>query len=287
MILSSHGIIGSQIVQFSGLLDTYTGAAAAYSLRLLRAAYTGYAIKVRRASDNTEQDIGFSNNELDTTTIASFCSGTNGFVTTWYDQSGNGNNATQTTAASQPKIYDSSTGVITENGKAAVQFDGSNDWMATSTAYPTQSYLSNFYLASSTGSDNRVLDTRGTGGVVKGWHSKFSNSGSDITIIDNGVSRLQTSSLTRSGQKLISVLAFGGSGSYINEYANGSLEQNLSDGTTRDFNSGNNLYIATNANGQSTQFFGGNMQEIVLYTSNQSSNRTGIETNINDFYSIY
>jgi hypothetical protein len=31
----------------------------------------------------------------------------------------------------------------------------------------------------------------------------------------------------------------------------------------------------------------GNLQEIVLYSSNQSSNRTGIETNINDFYSIY
>jgi hypothetical protein len=37
------------------LLDTYSGAAAAYSLRLLRSAYTGDAIRVRRASDNTER----------------------------------------------------------------------------------------------------------------------------------------------------------------------------------------------------------------------------------------
>ena len=29
------------------------------------------------------------------------------------------------------------------------------------------------------------------------------------------------------------------------------------------------------------------ISEIVLYLSDQSSNRTGIETNINDFYSIY
>jgi len=31
----------------------------------------------------------------------------------------------------------------------------------------------------------------------------------------------------------------------------------------------------------------GNIQEVIFYPSDQSSNRTGIETNINDFYSIY
>jgi hypothetical protein len=32
--------------------------------------------------------------------------GNDGHVSTWYDQSGNGNNATQATPASQPKIVD-------------------------------------------------------------------------------------------------------------------------------------------------------------------------------------
>jgi hypothetical protein len=101
--------IGSTEVwsSFTGLLDTYTGAAAAYSLRLLRSAYTGDAIRVRRASDNTEQDIGFVSNELDISALTTFCSGTNGFVKTWYDQSGNGYDATQTTDASQPQIVSS------------------------------------------------------------------------------------------------------------------------------------------------------------------------------------
>ena len=50
------------------LLDIYTGAAAAYSVRKLRNAYTGSAIRVRRSSDNTEQDIGFTAlGELNTT----------------------------------------------------------------------------------------------------------------------------------------------------------------------------------------------------------------------------
>ncbi len=59
MILSTHGIVGSQIQSFVGLLDDYPSAAAAYSVRKLRSAYTGSAIRVRRASDNAEQNIGF------------------------------------------------------------------------------------------------------------------------------------------------------------------------------------------------------------------------------------
>jgi hypothetical protein len=112
------------------LLDTYSGAAAAYSLRLLRTAYTGSAIRVRRASDNTEQDIGFVSNELDTSALTTFCSGTDGFVETWYDQSGNGYDATQGTAANQPQIV-SSGSVLTENGKPCVNFTGTNKRMQT------------------------------------------------------------------------------------------------------------------------------------------------------------
>jgi hypothetical protein len=59
------------------LLDTYSGAAAAYSLRKLKSDYAGSAIRVRRTSDNTEQDIGFVNNQLDTSSLQSFVGGTN------------------------------------------------------------------------------------------------------------------------------------------------------------------------------------------------------------------
>ena len=128
------GLIGSlNISQL--LLDLYPNAAAAYSVRKLRTAYTGNAIRVRRSSDNAESDIGFSGDNIDTATLTSFCSGTNGFVTTWYDQSGNGRNATQTTAGNQPQIV-SSGSVILENGKPALQFDGSNDGFALSIPSP-------------------------------------------------------------------------------------------------------------------------------------------------------
>jgi hypothetical protein len=88
------------------LLDLYPGATRAYSVRKLRNAYTGFAMRIRRSGDNAETNIGFINGNLDTAAILAFISGgTNaGFVTTWYDQSGNGSNATQTVALQQLRI---------------------------------------------------------------------------------------------------------------------------------------------------------------------------------------
>jgi hypothetical protein len=102
------------------LLDTYSGAAAAYSLRLLRTAYSGNCIRVRRSSDNAEQDFGFVSNDLDTASLLTFCGVGNGFVTIWYDQSGNVNNANQTVALSQPQIVASGVVNTLISGKPCV-----------------------------------------------------------------------------------------------------------------------------------------------------------------------
>ena len=85
------------------LLDSYSGAIAAYSLRKLKVSYSGYAIRVRRSSDNTEQNIGFNaSNDLDTTALTAFVGSGSGFITTWYDQSGNGVNVFSAVNPSSP-----------------------------------------------------------------------------------------------------------------------------------------------------------------------------------------
>ena len=117
------------------LLDLYPNAAAAYSLRKLRAAYSGSAVWVRKevSSVSSETDIGFlADGSLDTVSLLAFASDADSgdvFVVRWYDQSTNGNNATQGTAAAQPQIV-SSGAVITEgtSAKPAVDFDGVNDY---------------------------------------------------------------------------------------------------------------------------------------------------------------
>ena len=69
---------------FVGVLDTYSGAAAAVSLRRLTASYSGPAITVRSAGGGTPKDIGFdANGDLDTAALLSHCEGNSGFVTDW------------------------------------------------------------------------------------------------------------------------------------------------------------------------------------------------------------
>jgi trimeric autotransporter adhesin len=112
--------------------------AAAYSLRRLYASYTGAAIRVRRSSDNAERDIGFIGEHLDVFALLVFVGNGSGFVTTWYDQSGNGRHATQSTAANQPKIVASGV-VITEGGRPAISFDGLTQFInLPSSGAPTQ-----------------------------------------------------------------------------------------------------------------------------------------------------
>lgn len=108
-----------------------SSAAAAFSLRKLSCSYVGNAITVRRSSDNTTSNIGFTTNgDLDTTALKTFVGASNGFVTTWFDQSGNGRDATQTTAANQPRIINA--GVIEkQNGVPALRFLGLSSGLAT------------------------------------------------------------------------------------------------------------------------------------------------------------
>ena len=123
----------------SYLLDTYGGAAAAYSLRKLSSTYSGSAIRVRRSSDNTETNIGFDGNgNLDESALTTFVGAGNGFVTTWFDQSGNGNNETQTTAIRQPRIVNSGT-IDKMNSLPTIYFNQTN-------------FTSNNFLSSATGS---------------------------------------------------------------------------------------------------------------------------------------
>ena len=94
------------------LIDTYPGAVFAYSFRKLKSDYSGAALRLRRASDNTELDIGFDNDgNFDIASATSFLTATSGFITTWYDQSGNGNHVSQGTEIDQP-YYDATGGPL-------------------------------------------------------------------------------------------------------------------------------------------------------------------------------
>jgi len=98
--------------------DSMVGA---YSVnRRLNPNYTGSAIKVRNSS-GVELDIGFSGDDIDESALQTHIGSGDATVSVIYDQSGNGNDAVQPTAANQPEI--ASAGVIhKQNNKIVVHF---------------------------------------------------------------------------------------------------------------------------------------------------------------------
>lgn len=85
---------------------------AAFSVRYIVPGYVGPVFQVRNTSTGALADFypnaqpsGYiSHNLADGTSFIAWSGGTAGTIQTWYDQSGNGNDATQTTAANQPAL---------------------------------------------------------------------------------------------------------------------------------------------------------------------------------------
>jgi hypothetical protein len=272
MIVASHGLIASQITQFVGLLDLYPSAAAAYSLRKLRTAYTGSAIRVRR-TNNDEMDIGFtSTGALDTAALLAF-TGTgalnNGFVTTWYDQSGNGRDATQATAINQPQIVSAGT-VITLNSKPSIQSTTLNVLRASNISY-NECFISVVF--------NRTGNSGGTDTLYAFDNSPYNqlfSASSNWSYFAN--TTYNTTIPLSTSQKLITQID---NGSDTLFYDNNTLDSTFAV-------SGNISNQTLNLLAYQTTYGSfGNMQEFILYSNGQSTNRTGINTNINSFYSIY
>jgi hypothetical protein len=90
--------------EMAPLDEVPTNAKLAVGMRRLKTAYTGAALRLRRSTDNQEQDFGFVGNNLDVTAISTWLNGASGYCTKLYDQSGNGGDVTQPTAAAQPLL---------------------------------------------------------------------------------------------------------------------------------------------------------------------------------------
>jgi hypothetical protein len=272
---------GGGVAPFVGLLDSYPGAAAAYSVRLLKSDYTGNAIRVRRSSDNAEQNIGFDGSgNLDTTALTSFCSGTNGFVTTWYDQSGNGVNVTQGTATQQPQIV-SGGSVLLVNGKPAIFSNGTNSSRQClfNTTQPNLNVpVSDFYAYKV----NTILSVAyqayydgGNAQTSRGFFGYQQINGFDI-IYDSNIVNAYPNTLNQT----LATLIRNGASSQI--YKNNTL--------TASGNSGVYTPLIGLVFGEDYSLVGAQSnvyhQEFIRY-SGVSSNISAINTNINSYYGIY
>jgi hypothetical protein len=274
------------------LLSEYGGAAAAYSLRVLSASTTN-VVKVRRSGDDAELD--FTANEVSGGTLEAWVvagGGTkDGFVVTWYDQSGNANNATQATAANQPKIV-SAGSLVTDNGKAAIDFDGTGDYLEASSSSLASVFNSTFLLCLVSSPTN--IDPLSNSGNNKRIIHSFTSSSNTLQLVINESSEDRVDSgagiVSASNgvffklQQTLFVAEMQADKVYIDGIDSGT-------GTTAAGNPspiGTGTRIGADKAGSAVNGeYVGSIQEVIVYASDQSANRTGIEGNINDYYNIY
>jgi len=146
--------LSGNVLDNTGLTATSIPASA-YSLRKLSSTYTGNVITVRRSSDNATQNIGFTaGGDLDTTALKTFVASGNGFVTAWFDQSGNARDLAQATTSMQPAIVSSGT-IYRKNGKPTIFHDATDDGLGFGgSVYLTSLPISVNLVAGSNGNNN-------------------------------------------------------------------------------------------------------------------------------------
>jgi hypothetical protein len=264
-ITSIESNIGDYFTQNTPLLDTYSGAAAAYSLRLLDSTYTGSAVEVYNGSSYA--DIGFNVfGELDTVALAAHCGSNDGFVSVWYDQSGNSNDATQTTTANMPKIYDgATTSVLTQNGKPIIDRVATYQFLRT----PLTSLGSSVSVSMVT----NTYPYRGTAfnGAGTGYYALYAFPGSTGSASNNA----GTPSYFVNGSSASIATADDVATTYNGLHAISSI-----------FSLDLSTWTAFSIGTGSTYRGMYDSQEFIIWDSDQSGNRAGIEANQSTFYGI-
>jgi len=156
----------------------------AYSINKILPTYVGSALRVRRSSDNAEQDIGFSGTALDTASLASFVGLDSAYVTRMYDQSGIGGDVVQVTAAKQPRLI--SAGVY----DGFVRFDGAAHGFQSANSSGTPTGITVFLKGQlrSTGTGTQVYLELSPDGVVNAGLLAYLNVGNLRTQLYSGPS---------------------------------------------------------------------------------------------------
>ena len=202
-----------------------------------------------------------------------------GFVSTWYDQSGNANNATQATTTSQPKIV--SAGTLVAGG---LDFDGVDDRLITGSFSLTQAFTS-FSVTSTDVSSTSA----GIWGIADSESSPFEATSfyrSDDGFAINSGETLTTASTQTydTGRDYLKTSFFDSASSSIR--VDGVTKVTATAGTS---NPSGLLMLGQfmSSSGTTAVRLNGKIQEIIIYDSDQTANSVAIEANINDFYTIY
>lgn len=293
-LVAPFGFYGQASSAF--LLDDYPGAEFAFSTRLLSSTYTGDCMRVRRSSDGNLLDVGFVDGYLDVDAIETFRgASTDVKINEWYDQSGNAmilSNAAQDT---MPFIYFGGA-YQTSLGKYAAQFHNAafDKYLTNSNYDPNMLDDSSWFIVNTpqtapSAQDGCMFQAQefdaGTGfwrvdamGFRDGgYFTRLTQDNANNTL--NGFDTIQTD-----GNIISNIIDTSGA-SNVFKY-NNSVKTDANNGRS---NTGQGARLTVGRSGNiatgTSAFF--SLNEIIYYNSDQTSNESGIVTNINDFYSAF
>jgi hypothetical protein len=269
------------------------------SLRNVDPNYTGSVVEVRRSSDDAEES--FTAAEVANSTLLNWVGtgGTdNGHVKTWYDQSGDGNHATQATAGSQPKIVDGGVLVTDRDGKVALNGKGAklnlpNDAPMLSADGTYSLFAVVDFDDQRNGNDvfNNILrfDSKTNGGASSTRKPLTYLGQSDGKLASTGPSYNQgsvncTLADTLSVQLLTNIANPAFSTANHTLYADGALvsSSNTATSVNTETRLGAGTHIFDDQETTVTHF----LSEVIYYPSDQLGNRLAIEANIANAYGI-
>ena len=283
------------------IIDEFLGAKAAYSVRKLSSTST-YSMRVKRSSDLAETDISFdSNGDLNVNEIYNFLTGVNETirVVTWYDQSGNGKNLTQSTYLNQPIIYSGGSIFTSAGGKPSIYFvDTIPTYLnQTDTGLPidetTLLSVSYYNKPSLSGS----LATIAGYGAPSNGGSVFSFYNGNAMIFGNeslGFSNFGTyagvlNALNRNNLQLIFKPTGFGPAILWSTFVNNIYSQTWFTNTqTQLFNTPDSFRVGEGSANIGLGYpMSGYIQELIIWDNDKTTDRINLQNNVNNYYAIY
>ena len=275
--MSAQGYYRALMNKTDGFDYLYSVEPFTYGLstaRKLKSDYSGNVFTVRRSSDSATQNIGFSDNVTDETSLTSFVGANDGLITTGYDQAEN-RDWSEADTGKQVPIIESGT-LNTINSKPCFSFSNQtrlNQGVVTSEAQPNTIFF--VYKQTATGETaKRFFARTGTGGNI----NDMLIAGGNITI--DAPTRVQ--SYAESTDFVLMSLLLDGSSSVIRKNGVAQTFGNVGTASFQGMCIGRFYDNAVNV-----PSFSFDLVEAIIYDSDVSSKFAEIEANINNFYSIY
>jgi hypothetical protein len=263
------------------LFDIYGGANLGLSLRRLSSSFSGDLLNIVRANDFHEKSFELIGGVVDILEIEDFLGGNPGRANFWADQSGNENHAFQDDFSLMPVIsFDGS--VIIDDGTPAMLFNGS--WMnLTNTINEVDNTKIAVGRRFEEGGGSIDVHFFGTGTPTGSNTSAlgiFNSLGFTYYLTTDKL--ILNASIPRDFEQFI---LWGSEGNSTLEFRKDGASIYVAPSTFSLINSINKIGVYVSNGVYDTQ--GAFFKEAIHYPTNQISNVTGIETNINTYYGIY